>query len=317
MSPSKAWLWKLQMEQPIKYSEHLQEVRNLLKHVQDEPLKSMDMVNALQKLCINHHFKEEIDSILKTHYTKIFNGHVSNHDQSLYEVSINFRILRQQGYYIPADDVFAGFKQKNGIFLEEMTEDVKGLMTLYEASQLSIEGEHILEEAADFSSHALKEMIPFLDQDEAIMVKNTLEHSYQKTSSTFMVKKFIKHYSGTTMSQLAEMELAKLQALHRTEVTQIFSTLWAGAIFSLVALIRKSLPPQPIESIRLEIVTDDKTSTIQVKGDEERGKGCVVVVVDESIKKEWDVFGWKLPNPSTRREKKFRIHMLVCLRLLV
>ncbi|XP_042757023.1 probable terpene synthase 4 isoform X2 [Lactuca sativa] len=210
------------MEQPIKYSEHLQEVRNLLKHVQDEPLKSMDMVNALQKLCINHHFKEEIDSILKTHYTKIFNGHVSNHDQSLYEVSINFRILRQQGYYIPADDVFAGFKQKNGIFLEEMTEDVKGLMTLYEASQLSIEGEHILEEAADFSSHALKEMIPFLDQDEAIMVKNTLEHSYQKTSSTFMVKKFIKHYSGTTMSQLAEMELAKLQALHRTEVTQIF-----------------------------------------------------------------------------------------------
>ncbi|KAL7606621.1 hypothetical protein Lser_V15G16599 [Lactuca serriola] len=209
------------MEQPIKYSEHLQEVRNLLKHVQDEPLKSMDMVNALQKLCINHHFKEEIDSILKTHYTKIFNGHVSNHDQSLYEVSINFRIFRQQGYYIPADDVFAGFKQKNGIFLEEMTEDVKGLMALYEASQLSIEGEHILEEAADFSSHALKEMIPFLDQDEAIMVKNTLEHSYQRTSSTFMVKKFIKHYSGTTMSQLAEMELAKLQALHRTEVTQI------------------------------------------------------------------------------------------------
>lgn len=56
---------------------------------------------------------------------------------------------------------------------------------------------------------------------------------------------------------------------------------------------------------------------IQVKGDEERGKGCVVVVVDESIKKEWDVFGWKLPNPSTRREKKFRIHMLVCLHLLV
>ncbi|CAI9279801.1 unnamed protein product [Lactuca saligna] len=209
------------MEQPIKYYEHLQEVRNLLKQVQDEPLKPMDMVNALQKLCINHHFKEEIDSILKKHYTKIFNGHVSNHDQSLYEVSCNFRILRQQGYYIPADNVFAGFKQKNGMFLEEMMEDVKGLMALYEASHLSIEGEHILEEAADFSSHALKEMMPFLNQDEAIMVKNTLEHPYQRTSSTFMVNKFIKHYSGTTMAQLAEMELVKLQALHRIQVTQI------------------------------------------------------------------------------------------------
>ncbi|CAH1423896.1 unnamed protein product [Lactuca virosa] len=208
------------IEQPIKYSQQVEEVRNLLKHVEGEPLKPVDMVDVLHKLCINHHFEEEIDSILKTHYTKISNGHVSNHDQSLYEVSCNFRILRQEGYYVPAD-VFARFKQKNGIFLEEMAEDVKGLMALYEASQLSIEGERILEEAADFSSHALKEMMPFLDEDEAIIVKNTLEHSYERTPSTFMVKKFIKHYSGTTMSQLAEMELAKLQALHRTEVTQI------------------------------------------------------------------------------------------------
>ncbi|XP_023748879.1 (3S,6E)-nerolidol synthase 1 [Lactuca sativa] len=210
----------LKIEQPIKYSQQLQEIRNLLKHVQDKPLNPVDMVDVLQKLCINHHFEEEIDSILKTHYTKISNGHVSDLDQSLYEVSCNFRILRQEGYYVPAD-VFARFKQKNGMFLEEMAEDVKGLMALYEASQLSIEGERILEEAADFSSHALIEIMPFLDEDEAIMVKNTLEHSYQRTSSTFMVNKFIKHYTGTTMSQLAEMELAKLQALHRTEVTQI------------------------------------------------------------------------------------------------
>ncbi|XP_052626334.1 (3S,6E)-nerolidol synthase 1 isoform X2 [Lactuca sativa] len=205
----------------LKYSEQLEEVPNLLKHVEGVPIKLVEIVDVLQKLCINHNFEQEIDSIVKTHYTTISNGHVSNHDQSLYEVSINFRILRHHGYYIPAD-VFARFKQKNGMFLEEMAKDVKGLMALYEASQLSIEGERILEEAADFSSHALKEMMPFLDEDEAIMVKNTLEHSYQRTSSTFMVKKFIKHYSGTTMSQLAEMELAKLQALHRTEVTQIF-----------------------------------------------------------------------------------------------
>nr|KAJ0213193.1 hypothetical protein LSAT_V11C400179610 [Lactuca sativa] len=85
--------------------------------------------------------------------------------------------------------------------------------------------------------------------------------------------------------------------------SSIYSTLWVAAIFSLVALIssfvlkRKSLPPQPIESTGLEIVTDNETSTIPVKGDEGRRKGCVVVVADESIKKAWDVFCWQWPNP--------------------
>ncbi|CAI9279798.1 unnamed protein product [Lactuca saligna] len=218
--PTKRDSLPLKIEQSIKYSEQLEEVRNLLKHVEGGRLKLLDMVDVLQKLGINHNFEQEIDSILKMHYTTISNGHASIHDQSLYEVSINFRIFRQHGYYIPAD-VFARFKQKNGMFFEEIAKDVKGLMALYEASQLSIEGECILEEAADFSYHALKEMMPFLDEDEAMMVKNTLEHPYQRTSSTFMVNKFIKHYSGTTMCELAEMELAKLQALHRTEVNQI------------------------------------------------------------------------------------------------
>ena len=117
-------------------------------------------------------------------------------------------------------DVFLFLKNNDGRFKGEIEQDVKGLMALYEASQLSI-GEGILKEALEFSSNGLKEIMPFLDEDESVMVKNTLKHSYQRTSSTFMVKKFIKHYAGTTMSQLAELELAKVQSLHRAEVDKI------------------------------------------------------------------------------------------------
>ncbi|KAI3745450.1 hypothetical protein L1987_58562 [Smallanthus sonchifolius] len=198
-------------------SEQLEEVRNLL---ESGPYKTLEIVDALQKLCINHYFQQEIDSILKMLYSKMSNSLDYIHGQSLYEVSLNFRILRQEGYYVPAD-VFASFKQKDGKFKGEIAQDVKGLMALYEASQLSIEGEHIIEEAADFSSHGLKEKIPFLDQDEATMVNNTLQHSYQRTSPTFIAKKFIKHYTGTTMCELAKLELAKVQLLHRTEVDLI------------------------------------------------------------------------------------------------
>ncbi|GJY12518.1 (3S,6E)-nerolidol synthase 1-like protein [Tanacetum coccineum] len=95
------------------------------------------------------------------------------HDKNLHEVSFYFRILRQEGYYVSVrnwgvcDDpgylyVFADFKQKDGKFKEEIAQDVKGLMALYKALQLSLDGEQILKEASDFSSGALKEMMPFL-----------------------------------------------------------------------------------------------------------------------------------------------------------
>ncbi|KAJ0443439.1 putative (3S,6E)-nerolidol synthase [Helianthus annuus] len=58
------------------------------------------MVDVLQKLCINHYFQEEIDSILKMVHTRMSNSHDYNHGPSLYEVSLNFRILRQEGYYV-------------------------------------------------------------------------------------------------------------------------------------------------------------------------------------------------------------------------
>ncbi|KAI3498879.1 hypothetical protein L1887_34665 [Cichorium endivia] len=207
----------IKKELSTKHSEQLDEVRNFQKN---DAFNMLDMIDALQKLCISHHFQDEIGSILKTLNTKISNANAYKHGQSLYEVSLNFRILRQEGYYVPAD-VFANFKQKDGRFMEEIAQDVQGLIALHEASQLCIEGERILEEAADFSSHALNEMIPYLDEDEGFSVKNTLEHSYQRTSSTFMIEKFIKYYAGSTMSEVAKLELAKVKVSHREEVDQI------------------------------------------------------------------------------------------------
>ncbi|WJZ96174.1 hypothetical protein VitviT2T_014885 [Vitis vinifera] len=71
-------------------------------------------------------------------------------DEDLYEVALRFRLLRQEGYTLPAD-VLNNFKNKEGKFKQNLREDIRGLMGLYEASQLSI-GEDILEEAGNFSS---------------------------------------------------------------------------------------------------------------------------------------------------------------------
>ncbi|WJZ96177.1 hypothetical protein VitviT2T_014888 [Vitis vinifera] len=100
-------------------------------------------------------------------------------DEDLYEVALRFRLLRQEGYTVPAD-VLNNFKNKEGKFKQNLREDIRGLMGLYEASQLSI-GEDILEEAGNFSSLLLNACLQHLDRHQAAVVKNTLEHPHHKS----------------------------------------------------------------------------------------------------------------------------------------
>lgn len=95
-------MYETQKELSIKHSQLLEEVRILLKNI--DPSKIIHNVDALQKLCIDHHFQEEIDSILKMLDNRITNVHDYKHDDSLYDVSCYFRIFRQEGYYVPAGE---------------------------------------------------------------------------------------------------------------------------------------------------------------------------------------------------------------------
>lgn len=207
-------------ESYIKHTQKLKEVRHLLHKVKEDPFEGLVAVDALQRLGIDYHFQEEIDSILKRHYmeTTYFSSRYECRD--LLEVSLAFRLLRQEGYYVPTD-VFESFKDKAGIFEVMLKQDIKGLMSLYEASQLSIDGEDILEEAANFSSHLLKEVMTFLHHDQATMVRNTLAHSYRNSTARFGIKDFIKDYKGTILQELAQIDFNLVQSIHQSELVQI------------------------------------------------------------------------------------------------
>ncbi|GLT83136.1 hypothetical protein SLE2022_014450 [Rubroshorea leprosula] len=84
-----------------------------------------------------------------------------------------FGLLRQHGYQVPAG-IFNEFKDEKGRFKHEFSTDITGLMELYEASQLIIEGEDILDKAREFSAKHLKAWEEKLDHYHARVVKNTL-----------------------------------------------------------------------------------------------------------------------------------------------
>ncbi len=100
-------------------------------------------------------------------------------------------------------------------------------MALYEASQLSIEGEDILDEAENFSELLLNARVRHLDDDNQVRaVGSTLRHPYHKSLSRFMVKNFLGNFEETNgwlkdLQQLAKMDFNMVQSMHQKEIVQV------------------------------------------------------------------------------------------------
>ncbi|KAF2284333.1 hypothetical protein GH714_020588 [Hevea brasiliensis] len=130
-----------------------EEVRLMLKQAVN-PLDQLQLIDTLQRLGLAYHFEDEIKRILMSIYT-----HDSYENtrmrEDLYATALEFRLLRQQGYKIP-QEIFNSFRDEMGNFKMCLSEDWEGMLSLYEASFLSEEGESILQFARDFTTTSLK-----------------------------------------------------------------------------------------------------------------------------------------------------------------
>ncbi|XP_039169739.1 (3S,6E)-nerolidol synthase 1-like [Eucalyptus grandis] len=155
-----------------KHEEKIKSIIGFLNNVGGEPVESLIIVDMIQRLGIKPLFQEQIKAILRwqyTHFTSLNHG-----KDNVYEIALRFRLLRQEGYDVPAD-VFEYFKDKGKGFIMKVEGNVKGRMELYEASQMSIEGEDILDEAKCFSSKCLNELLTCdLDPEQVRMIESTL-----------------------------------------------------------------------------------------------------------------------------------------------
>ncbi|KAI8011439.1 hypothetical protein LOK49_LG06G01511 [Camellia lanceoleosa] len=72
-------------------------------------------------------------------------------------------------------DVFQKFKDHDGNFKQWLCEDVKGLLSLYEASHLAFDGENLLDEAKVFTTKHLKGIKGNIDTTLMQQIKHALE----------------------------------------------------------------------------------------------------------------------------------------------
>ncbi|ERN12762.1 hypothetical protein AMTR_s00043p00182950 [Amborella trichopoda] len=106
----------------------------------------MILIDHIQQLGIAYHFEIEIEAALGG----IYRGFSANgSDHNLLVASLKSRFLRQYGYNV-SSNVFNKFKDGNENFKPSLSEDVIGMLNLYEASHLRIQGEDIMDEALGF-----------------------------------------------------------------------------------------------------------------------------------------------------------------------
>ncbi|KAI6704858.1 hypothetical protein NL676_007820 [Syzygium grande] len=213
----------------IKHEKKVKSLIDFLNKMVNEPVESLIIVDTIQRLGIKSLFREQIKAILQWQYTHF--SSLNHGKDDVYEIALRFRLLRQEGYYVPAD-VFEYFNDKKKGFVMKLTGNIKGMMELYEASQMSIEGEDILDEAEYFSGKCLHALLMCdLDHKQARMIESTLRYPYRKSFARLLApQSFVNDMPGVyswmeDLLEVANRERRIVQSVHQKEIHQI-NTWW-------------------------------------------------------------------------------------------
>jgi (3S)-linalool synthase len=127
---------------------------------------------------------------------------------------------------INTTEVFNKFTNKEEKFNPKLGENINGMINLFEASQLIMAGEDILDEAGEFSKKILKEKMAQFDYHEAMFVRRTLEYPFHKNLPMFTARHFCSHLYGTnvwfgSLKEVAKLDFSLMQCLYQQEIVQI------------------------------------------------------------------------------------------------
>ncbi|WCJ37107.1 Terpenoid cyclases/Protein prenyltransferases superfamily protein [Euphorbia peplus] len=194
-----------------------------------EPSEKIILIDSLCRLGVSYHFEDVIEEQLD----RIFKAqlHVfEEKDCDLYTISLAFRVLRQHGFKM-STDVFNKFKGIDGKFKSSLLMDPKGLLSLFEATHLSLPGEDILDEAFDFSkaflqSPEIESSFPELNNQ----ISNALEQPFHNGIPRLEARKFIDFYQNDNskndiLLEFAKLDFNRVQLIHQQELNN-FSMMW-------------------------------------------------------------------------------------------
>ncbi|XP_074294146.1 (-)-germacrene D synthase-like [Silene latifolia] len=189
--------------------------------------EKLSIIDAVERLGIAYHFETEIRDMLQRVYD-LFNEEINLEHYELVTLALLFRLLRQHGYNV-STDIFNKFSGNKDGFKDFVTEDIEGMLCLYEAAHLRLRGEPILEKALAFTKNALELKLPSLGPSQAGRVSHTFRWPVQKCLPRVGARKYISLYQeielhNEVLLKFAKLDFNLLQLQHQEELS--FITKW-------------------------------------------------------------------------------------------
>ncbi|KAK8300239.1 hypothetical protein V6Z12_D05G374500 [Gossypium hirsutum] len=188
-----------------------------------DPLEKLELIDTLQRLGLSYHFEAEINNTLKN----ISSDRISTaawKKENLYATALEFRLLRQHGYKVD-QDVFTYFMDDVGNIKSSLNQDFKGLLNLYEASYLLLEGETMLENARELAAKLLKQYLKENNDHQylSMLVDHALELPLHWRMPRLEARWFIDEYEKSKDKNPIILELAILdynivQSIHQEDL---------------------------------------------------------------------------------------------------
>ncbi|KAJ9549665.1 hypothetical protein OSB04_022208 [Centaurea solstitialis] len=190
-------------------------------------VKLLELIDAVQRLGVAYHFEDEIEECLNQIYVMYGDQWVDNNE--LETTSLWFRLLRQQGFNV-SSGVFDKFRNDDGNFMESLRSDVPGMLSLYEAAYMRVEGEEVLDKALEFTTYHLDNIVEnhVCNHDPSLEMKirHALQQPLRKRLPRLEALRYIPIYQqqashDKALLQLAKLDFNLLQELHQKELSQI------------------------------------------------------------------------------------------------
>ncbi|KAL7587706.1 hypothetical protein Lser_V15G39840 [Lactuca serriola] len=210
-----------------------EEVRRLIVDPTMDSNKKLSLIYSVHRLGLTYLFLQEIEAQLDNIF-KAFK--LQDYDEvDLYTTSINFQVFRHLGHKLPCD-VFNKFKDSSsGTFKESITNDVKGMLGLYECAQLRLRGESILDEASAFTVTQLKSVVNNLEGKLAQQVLQSLKRPFHQGMPMVEARFYFSNYDEECSTHESLVKLAKLHfnylQLQQKEELRIVSKWWKDMRF--------------------------------------------------------------------------------------
>ncbi|XP_031264912.1 probable terpene synthase 12 [Pistacia vera] len=200
-----------------------EEVRSMMNNENAELLSVLELIDDIQRLGLGYRFQKDIKRALdRINLCWEEYEDDAQEENKLHYAALRFRLLRQHGYHI-SQDIFKIFVDKEGHYMEYFDKDVKGLLSLYEASYLAFEGEKLLDEARTFSRTHLTQLKRDTDSTISDLVTHALElplhHRTQRLEARWYIEIYSKKINANySLLEFAQLDFNRVQAIYKTDL---------------------------------------------------------------------------------------------------